>query len=83
MDRDDEVPLLVDVAHDKSEDPLLTASLEVWNTGGHHSDLLTIELPRHRIVEARAAITRDFDNLQLNTLHIPHEEIQETAAPTG
>ena len=85
MDRDDEVPPLVDVAYDESEasgNPLLAASLEVWNTGGHHSGFLTRELPRHRIVEAQTAIIWDFDSLQLNTEHIPHEEIQETAAPT-
>ena len=50
----------------------------------------------HRKEEARAAITREMDNLQLNTDDIPHvvidhmlqmaeqnEETQETAAPTG
>ena len=49
----------------------------------------------HWVVEARAAITRELDRMQLNTEDIPHvaiehllqlaernEEIQETAAPT-
>ena len=67
--------------------------MKVWNIGGHHLDLLTRELPRHRIAEARAAITQHFDNLQLNTAHVAmdhllqlaecNDEIQETAAPTG
>ena len=49
--------------------------MEVWNTGAHHSNLLTREKPRHRIVEARAAITREFDSLQLNTKYILHVAI--------
>ena len=64
--RDDKVPPLVDVAYDESEgggNPLLTASLEVWNNGGHQLDLLTRELRRHRIVETQTAITRDFDRI--------------------
>ena len=39
MDHYDEVPLLVDVAYDESEgrgNPLLVATLEVWNIGGHN-----------------------------------------------
>ena len=99
MDYVDQIPPpLVDVAYDKAEgrgNPLLATTLEVWNTGGHHSDFLTRELPKHRKVKAQAAITRNFDSLQLNTENITHvaidhllhlaeqnEEIQETVAPT-
>ena len=59
-----EVPLLVDVTYIEAEghgNPLLTASSEVWNTGEHH-----------RMVEARANITQESGNLQLNTEDISH-----------
>ena len=43
-DHNEEVPSLVDVAYDEAEEhgnQLPAASLEVWNTGEHYSDLLT------------------------------------------
>ena len=98
-DHDDKFAPLLDVTYDEAErhkNSLLAASLEMWNTGGHHSLLLTREIPMHRMVEARATITREISNLQLNTENIPlvnidrllqlterNEEIQKTAAPTG
>ena len=64
-DHDDEAPQLVDVTYNEAErngNPLLAARLKVWNTGEQHSDLLRREMPLHRMMEARATITRELVN---------------------